>query len=124
MSLARRRSVYPTTTGRIKVPADGLPMPVPVDVFKGEVCTTLACEKCGWIRQATEDEIGLTDGLGVCEDDGCTGFLTWAYQDGDECPNCGKLGWFSSLGQDQLNGACSRPCMLQAEYAAKLKASA
>jgi hypothetical protein len=101
---------------RIPVPADGFP--APVERFGKDEATLLACGRCGAARQADPDELGMIDGLGVCPEE-CGGWMEWAYQEADKCPGCGALGWFA----DELDGACSRRCMLQAEYAKTLAAA-
>ena len=110
--------VRAATLGHIPVPKDGFP--IPVERLGSTNAGMLACGKCGTSRQADLDEIGLSEGLGSCPRD-CGGWLEWAYQEGDKCPGCGKLGWWDGR---QTNGACSRLCQLQAEYAESLKARA
>jgi hypothetical protein len=51
----------------------------------------------------------------------CGDGIMWKYNEADKCPGCGTLGFWD---HDVLKGACSRKCMLQAEYAASLKARA
>ena len=104
------------------------PILVAWEDFKGAKASTLGCARCGFTRQATEDEIGLSDGLPPCPaccDPKATDvrewpFLTWKYEAADRCPGCGTLGFYDS--RSPLKGSCSRRCMLQAEYAASLKA--
>lgn len=109
----------------INGPADGFP--IPVERLDEHTARLLACNVCGRCRPATTDEIGMSDALGFCPDR-CGGWLEWAYEEADKCPGCGKLGWFRvalrSTDVEPLNGACSRVCMLQAEYAASLKETA
>lgn len=90
--------------------------PILVERFTGDQVTALGCQSCGWQRQATEGEIGLFDGLGMCDE--CGGWLEWAYFEVDPCPGCGELGFF----EKSLGYCCSRRCMLQAEYARALEA--
>lgn len=86
-----------------------------VERWRGKQATTLYCEQCERTRQATEDEIGLREGLPPCGH--CDGMLDWAYHEADRCKGCGKLGfWDKALGY-----CCSRRCQLQAEYAATLR---
>lgn len=51
----------------------------------------------------------------------CGGQIVMKYDVGERCKGCGKLDHEMPRA---LNGCCSRKCMLQAEYAAALKARA
>lgn len=97
----------------------------------------LCCPACGFTRKATDDEIGLCEGLPAC-DKGCTRtlsngdtfpeFLDWKYAEGEPCEGCGKLGFCTSLaradGWGLPEGVCSRRCQLVAEYQAQLRKAA
>lgn len=72
------------------------------------VCTT--CD-----RERSLDPMMCDPLLDFMECEHCkSGLLTWKYQPVDECPNCGKLGDMA------VDGACSRLCLLQHEYAQQL----
>lgn len=97
--------------------------PLPVERLTPDKAVRLVCPRCAFERDATEEEIGLCAGLGSCgkcspagDGPGRWSFLTWKYQEADRCKGCGELGWFP----ETLNSCCSRPCMLQAEYAETL----
>lgn len=106
---------------RVNVPADGFP--IPVEAFcEATPADGLACGKCGLYRIATDDEIGISDLVGPCNNYAeCNGWLEWAYNEAeDKCPGCNKLGWWSWQDKWPYGKACSRVCFLQAEYAASL----
>lgn len=93
--------------------------------FGKEEARTLACPRCDATREATDDEVGMTDGLGPCQRCYVQGsgermaFLEWKYAPADECEGCGSLGFYDRNVND---GCCSRACMLQAEHIRNLEA--
>jgi hypothetical protein len=93
-------------------------LPVLVARLTSAQASALGCARCGFERQATEDEIGAADPGWSCEIDGCDGRLEWVYMEADACANCGKLGYWP----EGLKGCCSRVCQLQREYAKELEA--
>jgi hypothetical protein len=48
----------------------------------------------------------------------CGGQIVMKYDEGERCKSCRKLDYSMPR---ELNGCCSRKCMLQAEYAKSLK---
>lgn len=88
---------------------------------------------CGFERKATEDEIGLSDGLPWCPTCHPPGqpieppyrSLEWKYQAGATCHVCGALDWSMPIQVTKSPtwiAVCSRKCQLQHEYAESLKA--
>lgn len=61
------------------------------------------CARCG--------QVDSTRPGGVC-----AGQIVFKFNMVDSCPGCGKLGYDAQ----KVDGACSRRCALQAEYAASL----
>lgn len=95
-------------------------LPIPVERLDGDKPLALICQSCDFTRQAdpeadgdifSEPEMHL-----ACPK--CGDGLMYRYAEADHrCPACGKLGWWEDVFGD---GACSRVCHLQAEYAATL----
>jgi hypothetical protein len=99
--------------------------PILVRDLKPEQALVIVCEKCGE-EETIDPEDLLNEGLYACPRWAeCDGSAIMKYEPADECKGCGKLGfWHDRPGAKfgTLNGCCSRVCMLQAEYAATLKA--
>jgi hypothetical protein len=92
-------------------------LPIPVRRLKPEQALLIACEVCG--AEAHIDPDGLrNDGDFSCPAScGATLSATFKYAEGNECPNCKRLGWDTT----DVDGCCSRRCALQAEYARRLE---
>lgn len=91
--------------------------PLPVERYTGDQARTLGCERCGFERVATGDEVASYSEPEYhlfCE---CGEGLCWKYQEADRCPGCGRLGWWHTPYE---SNACSRACHFQAEYAQPL----
>lgn len=89
--------------------------PLPVERYTGQQSLTIICESCGAQEVVGPDDVH-NDGLYNCPVD-CGGVAVFKYAEADRCPGCGELGWYD---HNVLKGACSRRCMLQAEYAATI----
>lgn len=77
----------------------------------------VACTDCDhtWKADDVDDYISWID-FRDCPH--CGSFaLVPMYEEAPACNNCGKLGYWESV----LEYCCSRACMLQAEYAKKLR---
>lgn len=76
---------------------------------------TAVCEDCH-AEHTCDPEAG--DPYALCLGCGaCGGRIVFKYLWADRCPGCKRLGWYSNK---ELQGCCSRRCMLVAEYAATL----
>lgn len=93
--------------------------PIPVESIDGKRASALACPECAYERQATSDEIGFIEPEFHTACPHCGEGLVFKYALADKCPGCGRLGWWDTPAS--YNGACSRACHLQAEYAAQIK---
>jgi hypothetical protein len=92
--------------------------PIPVaDYDPGDQALTIVCERCDSEAVISADDL-RTEGLYRCPG-GCPGSAVHKYELADECPNCKALGWFDRM---PFDGACSRRCMFQFEYALELAA--
>jgi len=91
-------------------------LPIPVKVLDGPKAIRLGCVGCGSERDATDDEVGRGEEyVATCV---CGSELVWKYAQADECPGCGRLGWWQSAYDD---GTCSRRCHLVVEYRRELE---
>lgn len=81
-------------------------------------CDLAICEGCKKTRKWDPDDGDPCDMCIQCKD--CGGDIVFKYVEADKCRGCGKLGFWSKV----LCYCCSRPCMLQAEYAKTLASSA
>ena len=97
--------------------------PIPVLDFTGSQALTIVCETCHAEEVIDADDIS-NEGLYECprscvRPDGRAGLAVMKYDIGSRCGGCDRLGWFA----DELNGCCSRSCMLIAEHRAALAAT-
>jgi hypothetical protein len=76
---------------------------------------TAVCEDCN--AEHTYDPMD-GDPYDLCLKCSCGGQIVFKYLWADRCPGCERLGWY----RKEMNGCCSRRCMLVAEYAAHLSA--
>jgi hypothetical protein len=104
--------------------------PILVERFSGKQALVIVCESCHTEAVLVADEL-LNEGLYECPANTelartastatrCPGYACMKYDEAERCGGCGRLGFYD----DKLAGCCSRKCMLQAEYAATLRASA
>jgi hypothetical protein len=84
--------------------------PIPVLDFTPETALTIVCDSCHAEEVIHADDL-LNEGLYSCPV-GCDGLAVMKYDIGCKCGGCDRLGWFA----DELNGCCSRSCMLIAEH--------
>lgn len=89
--------------------------PILVESLTAEQALVICCWTCGTQRTITVDEIYNED-LYDCPK-ACGGTAGMLYWETAKCPNCGKL----DFGADAVDGACSRRCALQVEYAKELE---
>lgn len=92
------------------------PYPILVERLAAGQALVIACQSCHAEATITADQI-LNEANYECPK-GCGGSAFYKYDEGDKCPNCGKLGYWSHT--HVLKGCCSRLCMLQWEYAQQL----
>lgn len=102
--------------------------PILVKRFRGDQALTIVCTTCFAEAVITPDDI-LNDGLYECPantergrtastEPRCRGHAEMMYDEGDSCPNCAKLGYWTSFdNRSPISGYCSRRCMLQHQYA-------
>jgi hypothetical protein len=90
--------------------------PILVERLAGETVLDMGCNACGhWWRTNDPEEFMLLTNVGCCPR--CESFSTHPrYDVGVRCPGCGELSTML-----EVSGACSRRCMLVAEYAAQLQ---
>ena len=91
--------------------------PILVKRWTGDQAMTIVCEACHATAVIDPDDIQNED-IYPCPLD-CGGWACMKYYEADECPGCGKLGFWSET-HEALDGHCSRVCQLQAAYAADL----
>jgi hypothetical protein len=96
--------------------------PILVERFPRGSSLDLGCCDCGhWWHERDPDRWMMKLDSGDCPR--CGSFdITSRYEEADKCPGCGKLSQELDK-RGPLKGACSRVCMLQAEYAEQLKAA-
>jgi hypothetical protein len=90
--------------------------PIVVKHLVGIANLLIACESCEAETAITPDDLNQEASWDCPK--GCGGEATFKYVEADdECPSCGKLGFFP----DGLAPCCSRRCMLQVEYQRTLR---
>lgn len=94
--------------------------PVLVLKLNGGDALDMGCNACGhWWPLDDPEEFMRVANVGTCPR--CKSFKIEArYMEASACPGCGEIN--AELDRSgPLKGACSRRCMLTAEYAATLK---
>lgn len=84
--------------------------PILVKDYKGDQAFTIRCQACDAEAVIHPDDLSNED-IYDCPD-GCGAIAEHKYWLADECPNCGKLGFWAV----NLDYCCSRVCQLQNEY--------
>lgn len=89
--------------------------PVIVESLNVETATAIYCASCGWTGTHEDPSEGPISDVGSCPECKLSGTLDYCYEPGERCV-CGKLA-IDLPYRDDYGRYCSRPCLLQAEYA-------